>query len=116
MKNATIVAATFMLAIGTGFVVAQSNPPAGRPPSTNPTTPPEADTPPPANTMQPIGRQNMQPATPPDFATLDKTGVGYVTQEQLGYNAWLRTHFAACDADHDGQVTRDEYAGCTRSP
>ncbi|HKE46554.1 MAG TPA: hypothetical protein VKB52_00695 [Rhodanobacteraceae bacterium] len=115
MKNATIVAATFMLAIGTGFVVAQSNPPANRPPSTNPSTPP-ADTQPPANTMQPIGRQNMQPTTPPDFATLDKSGVGYVTQEQVGYDSWLRTHFAACDADHDGQVTRNEYAACTRSP
>ena len=115
MKNLTIVVATFMLAIGTGYVVAQSNPPAGRPPSTNPTSHPVAD-PPPTSTMQPIGRQNMHPTAPPDFATLDTNGVGYVTQEQLGYDAWLRTHFARCDADHDGQVTRSEYAACAKSP
>jgi hypothetical protein len=75
MKNTLLVGATFMLAIATGFVVAQSNPPDSRPPSTNPSTPP-AETNPPGNTMQPIGRQNMQPTTPPDFSTLDKTGVG----------------------------------------
>lgn len=116
MKTALIVAATFTLAIATGFVVAQSNPPATqRPPSTQPSTPP-VETQPPASTMQPIGRQNMQPTTPPDFATLDKSGVGYVTQEQLGYDAWLRTHFSGCDGDHDGQVTRKEYAACTKNP
>lgn len=122
MKTALTVTATLALAIATGSLVAQtsgtpaSTPPTGAsPPSTMPQTPmPPPDVPTtPRSNMSPTGR----PATaPPDFNTLDTTGVGYVTQQQATTNPWLSKNFTACDTNRDGRISRGEYAACTHQP
>jgi hypothetical protein len=112
MNNTLLLAATMALAIGTSYVVAQT--------ATHPSNPPPTETPPPTDTpmsprsnMPTTGPQSMTPSTPPDFATLDPTSQGYITEQQAMSNQWLRTRFASCDANHNGQVTRQEYMACT---
>jgi hypothetical protein len=126
MKNASLVAATFVLAIGTGFVVAQtgsSAPPSTTPPTTTPPTgnPPTGNNPPPSD-MQSPPRSNMVPQSgrpasmmPPDFNTLDRNGVGFLTEKDAAGNAWLRTHFTTCDTNRDRQVSEAEYTTCARN-
>jgi hypothetical protein len=116
MNNTLIVIGAFALAIGTSFVVAQTAPqhPANTPPTQNP---PPTDTPaPPRSNMPMTGHQTMTPTTPPDFRMLDKSGLGYVTQQQAASDPWLSKNFAMCDANHDAQVTTSEYAGCSKNP
>ena len=119
MKTLLTVAATLALAVGTGFVVAQTTP-TNAPPATNP---PPTDTPPPAdnpstqprtNNMPTMGRQGMAPMAP-DFSTLDRNGVGYITRQDAAGNPWLEKNFQTCDADRDGQITRSEYMICAKS-
>ncbi|HJT98885.1 MAG TPA: hypothetical protein VJ696_11270 [Rhodanobacteraceae bacterium] len=118
MKTLLTVAATLALAVGTGFVVAQTTP-TNAPPATNPLptdTPPPADNPtqPRANNMPTMGRQGMAPMAP-DFSTLDRNGVGYITRQDAAGNPWLEKNFQTCDADRDGQITRSEYMICAKS-
>ena len=124
MKTAATVAAAFALAIGTGYVVAQTTPPTGAPPTKNapPMTPPAAT---PPNDMPTSPQANTPPAsrpgTPmspmaPDFATLDHKGVGYLTMKDAAGNDWLSQNFTTCDTDKNGQVSRAEYAACTTHP
>ena len=122
MKTALTVAATFALAIATSFVVAQTAP-TNTPPSANP---PPTDTPPAdasavdpamhprASNMPALNHPGRMTPMPPDFSTLDRNGVGYVTQQDAATNPWLRENFATCDADHDGQISRSEYAACSK--
>ncbi|HEY8230818.1 MAG TPA: hypothetical protein VIG31_10245 [Rhodanobacteraceae bacterium] len=35
---------------------------------------------------------------------------GYITQQDAQHDAWLSGHFSECDANHDGKLTRQEYA------
>lgn len=37
---------------------------------------------------------------------------GYVTHGDAQRDPWLQAHFAQCDSNHDGRVTRQEYARC----
>lgn len=120
MKNALTLAATLALAIGTSFVVAQTTPPSNAPPGSNPPpsdTPP-SDTPSPTqprtNNMPTMGRQGMAPMAP-DFTTLDRNGVGYITRQDAAGNPWLEKNFQTCDTDRDNQITRSEYAICSKS-
>ena len=116
MNNTLITVATLALAIGTSYVVAQTAPqhPANTPPVQNP---PPTDTPaPPRSNMPMTGHQAMTPTTPPDFAALDKSGIGYVTLQQAAADPWLGKNFAMCDGNHDGEVTREEYAICAKNP
>ncbi len=124
MKTAATVVAAIVLAIGTGYVVAQTTPPTGAPPAkaAPPMTPPSAT---PPNDMPTSPQANtppsMRPGTPtapmaPDFATLDHNGVGYVTMKDVAGNDWLTQNFQTCDADKNGQVSRAEYAACTTRP
>ena len=114
MNNTFLVAATFVLAIGTSYVVAQTAAP------TNPATVPPTQTPPPTDTpmsprsnMPTTGPQSMtHPSAPPEFGSLDASGQGYITQQQAMSNQWLSTRFAGCDTNHNGQVTREEYTTC----
>lgn len=46
-----------------------------------------------------------------DFAVLAGSK-GYVTQGDAQRDPWLRTHFAQCDSNHDGRVSRAEFAKC----
>lgn len=39
---------------------------------------------------------------------------GYITQQDAQRDAWLGTHFSACDANHDGKLTQQEYTQCTQ--
>lgn len=122
MKTAVTVLATLALAIGTGYVVAQTTP--ASPPSSMPSspTPPTAKSPtdmptsPQANT--PPASRPGTPMSPmaPDFATLDHKGVGYVTMKDAAGNDWLSRNFKTCDSDNNGQVSRAEYSACTTRP
>lgn len=40
---------------------------------------------------------------------------GYVTQQDAQRDSWLGAHFNACDANHDGKLTQQEYAQCTQT-
>lgn len=124
MNTAATVVATLALAIGTGYVVAQTTPPSASPPSSMPPssmpptakpptdmpTSPQANTPPasrPGTSMSPMA---------PDFAMLDHTGVGYLTSKDAAGNDWLSRNFKTCDTDNNGQVTHAEYSACTTRP
>jgi hypothetical protein len=124
MKTAITLIATLGLAAGTGYVVAQT---AGSPSATGaqqqPTTPPTSS---PPGMQQPTSPQaNMptaaRPGTPtspmaPDFSTLDRSGVGYVTMQDAAGNEWLTRNFKTCDTDKNGQVSRAEYSACSTRP
>jgi hypothetical protein len=51
-------------------------------------------------------------ATRPAFDTLDTKKHGSLTADDVKGNKWLSTNFAKCDTDHDGQLSRQEYANC----
>ena len=119
MTNIITTIAALTLAIASGFVVAQTtpNPAASAPPAgTNP--PPSDAAVAPRNNMTPTTNRPGMPTTqmPPDFATLDHTNAGFVTQKDVASNAWLSRNFAMCDTDHNMQVSRSEYDTCTKEP
>ena len=123
MNTAATVIAALALATGTGYVVAQTAPPATSPPTTAPPTMPPTAKPP---TDMPTSPQAntppaSRPGTPmspmaPDFASLDHKGVGYVTMKDAAGDDWLSRNFKTCDTDNNGQVTRSEYSACTTRP
>ncbi|HLI17355.1 MAG TPA: hypothetical protein VKV22_03680 [Rhodanobacteraceae bacterium] len=39
---------------------------------------------------------------------------GYVTRSDAASDPWLANHFAECDTDHNGRITRSEYNHCHR--
>lgn len=51
-------------------------------------------------------------AARPDFNTLDTTKRGALTADDVKANQWLAKNFTRCDLDHDGTLTREEYAAC----
>jgi hypothetical protein len=51
-------------------------------------------------------------ASRPDFNTLDTKKKGALTTDDIKGNKWLRTNFARCYSDHDGTLSREEYAAC----
>jgi hypothetical protein len=51
-------------------------------------------------------------ASRPDFNTLDTKKRGTLNADDVKGNKWLRTNFARCDSDHDGSLSREEYAAC----
>ena len=118
MKNTIITIAAVVLAIATGFVVAQTTPnPAANAPPPAGTNPPPADAPvAPRSNMAPTTSRPGMPTTqmPPDFGTLDRTNAGFLTQKDAAGNAWLSRNFAMCDTDHNMQVSRAEYDACTK--
>ncbi len=124
MNTAVTVVATLALAIGTGYVVAQTTPPVtpsptGAAPQTMPPTPkpptdmpttPQANTPPAARPGTP-----MSPMAP-DFATLDRKGAGYITLQDAAGNDWVARNFKSCDTDRNNQISRAEYTACATRP
>ena len=118
MNTAATIIAALALAAGTGYVVAQTAPPATSPPTMPPTAKPPTDMPtsPQANT--PPASRPGTPMSPmaPDFGTLDHKGVGYLTTKDAAGNDWLSRNFKTCDSDNNGQVTRAEYSACTTRP
>ncbi|HEX5352856.1 MAG TPA: hypothetical protein VFW60_02130 [Rhodanobacteraceae bacterium] len=78
------------------------------------TTPPQTR---PATSTTTQNMQNMRrnsTRTAPSFATLAGSK-GYVTKTDTQGHQWWANHFSKCDADHNGKLTRTEYAAC-RSP
>jgi hypothetical protein len=50
-----------------------------------------------------------------DFDTLDTAHSGYLTRDASRNDPWLSQHFASCDTNGNGQVTRSEYTSCSRN-
>lgn len=80
-------------------------------------TPPTTSTAQPAPMPSPMA-SSAQPAASgsagaagTDFGVLAGSK-GYVTQGDAQRDPWLRAHFAQCDSNHDGRVSRAEYAKC----
>jgi hypothetical protein len=48
----------------------------------------------------------------PDFDALDTKKRGKLTEDDVKGNKWLGENFARCDLDHDGTLSREEYAAC----
>ena len=58
----------------------------------------------------------MSSAGAPTASFSDLAGSkGYITQQDAQRDSWLGTHFTACDADHDGKLTQQEYTQCTQT-
>jgi hypothetical protein len=51
-------------------------------------------------------------AARPDFNTLDTTKRGALTADDVKGDKWLAKNFTRCDLDHDGTLSREEYAAC----
>jgi hypothetical protein len=51
-------------------------------------------------------------ASRPDFDTLDTKKKGTLTADDVKGNKWLAKNFTRCDMDHDGTLSREEYAAC----
>jgi hypothetical protein len=51
-------------------------------------------------------------AARPDFNTLDTTKKGALTADDVKGNEWLSKNFTRCDSNHDGTLSREEYAAC----
>ncbi|HEY3520567.1 MAG TPA: hypothetical protein VGK80_05940 [Rhodanobacteraceae bacterium] len=66
-----------------------------------------------ASAATPDNRLNDAAATP--FDSLDRSHQGYLTRGNAATDSWLASHFAQCDADRDGRVTRAEYTACSRA-
>jgi hypothetical protein len=50
----------------------------------------------------------------PDFNTLDTKKNGYLTAGEVKSHKWLSKNFSSCDSDHDGHLSQEEYANCTK--
>jgi hypothetical protein len=124
MNNVITVLAALALAVGTGYVIAQTTPLAASPPAsapppkTPPTAKPPADMPttPQANTPPPARPGTPMSPMAPDFSTLDRKGVGYITSKDAAGNDWLTRNFKTCDTDKNDQVSHAEYTACTTRP
>lgn len=121
-----------------------STPPPPSTPPVGTATPPVNTTPPPVGTPTTDGRQSgnrqqdvprdangnplpaggsttyASPANAPaapqplEFGMLDTDKAGAIKLEQARNDPWLRQHFADCDINHNDEVTKSEYAKCTR--
>jgi hypothetical protein len=85
----------------------------------------QTSTPPTAGQDKPSGNDLVSPkaeATPgtmklasaahPDFNTLDTNKKGALTTNDVKGDSWLSTNFSRCDLNHDGTLSRQEYAAC----
>lgn len=124
--NCKFTAAMLVLAVASGVAGCSHNNNSQQGPASNastqlPQTPPYSA----ATAAQPAGtpaagmsssgaagQGNMGGPTTP-FGDLAGTK-GYITQQDAQRDAWLGTHFSACDADHDGKLTQQEYTQCTQ--
>jgi hypothetical protein len=64
------------------------------------------------NANAPHSGMRLASAARPDFDTLDTTRKGALTRDDVKGNKWLSQNFTRCDLDHDGTLSRDEYAAC----
>jgi hypothetical protein len=59
----------------------------------------------------PSGKTHLAAARP-DFDTLDAAKTGALTADGVKGNSWLSKNFSRCDTNHDGGLSREEYAAC----
>lgn len=106
-----ILAATPMALLLACAAAAQTAPPQQTPPSGQPQALPPAQ-----NRESTEGvRQSMgRSSGAQEFSTLAGSK-GYVTRSEATSDPWLARHFAQCDREHNGKVTRTEFAGCRQS-
>lgn len=57
-------------------------------------------------------RPMRQASARPDFDTLDTTKRGTLNADDVKSDKWLSKNFTRCDTDHDGTLSREEYAAC----
>jgi hypothetical protein len=137
MKNMLVLSAALALSLATAYTVAQTT----SPPSTTGTTGTIGTTGT-TGTMGTSGNAAQDSRYPPaqqqndrnlqrankaagqstpvgmqvtDFDTLDTMHAGYLTKNNVRNDPWLSQHFASCDTNGNGQVTRSEYASCSRN-
>ncbi|MGH8124595.1 MAG: hypothetical protein ACREPK_01930 [Rhodanobacteraceae bacterium] len=72
------------------------------------TTPPQTQ---PAMPTTTGTQNNRTQRTAPSFATVAGSK-GYVTKADTKGHQWWANHFSKCDSDHNGKLTRTEYAAC----
>jgi hypothetical protein len=58
------------------------------------------------------GSVRQAAASHPDFNTLDTKKKGTLSTDDVKGIKWLKANFARCDSDHDGTLSREEYAAC----
>jgi hypothetical protein len=58
------------------------------------------------------GSMKLASAARPDFDSLDVKKTGALTADDAKSNTWLSTNFTRCDTNHDGKLSREEYAAC----
>ena len=51
-------------------------------------------------------------ATRPSFSSLANEKIASLTADDVKGNKWLAKNFTRCDTDHDGTLSREEYAAC----
>jgi hypothetical protein len=59
-------------------------------------------------------RTDRETGTHPAWKTMDTQNSGYLTSKDVKSHKWLSKNFSRCDSNHDGQLTKMEYAGCTK--
>lgn len=114
-----IVAVPLTLAAGAAYAQSASQYPQtsqgtqGNMASPQQTPPYQSRTPPPAGTSGSQGNMPAGSAPPTPFDSLDTSHQGYLTRQNAATDSWLASHFAQCDPDRDGRVTRAEYTACS---
>jgi hypothetical protein len=58
------------------------------------------------------GGMKQGPTARPNFNTLDASKAGALTANDVKGNKWLSKNFTRCDTNHDGSLSREEYAAC----
>jgi len=76
------------------------------------TTPTDQTATPPSAGEDTHGSMKLASAARPDFDTLDVKKTGALTADEVKSNTWLSTNFTRCDTNHDGKLSREEYAAC----
>ena len=100
-------------ATGNDLVSRNKKPPPENSLSAPPTTGQDKTT---GNDLSSPNKSGMQPRTGrrPDFNTLDTHKNGYLTADDVKNHTWVSKNFARCDTDHDGHLSPEEYAKCTK--
>lgn len=107
------VALLFACAAGAQTTPAQ--PPQPMPPPPPPTAPPQSQNgmPPSQGQAQGMQQGSSRSSGAQEFTELAGRK-GYVTRSEAASDPWLAQHFAQCDRNHNGKVTRSEFRHCHR--
>jgi hypothetical protein len=59
-------------------------------------------------------RTDRETGTHPAWKTMDTQQSGYLTAKDVKSHKWLSKNFSRCNSNHDGHLTKTEYASCTK--